>query len=165
LRKTAFTAGQASSDAGHLENFAASRMNPTSDASGGPRKKIAIAVVEQGGRFLVGQRPPGVPLAGMWEFPGGKVRSGETPEQAAARECLEETGLGVQVGPPYPIVLHDYPHDRVELHFFHCEPLDPDRPPRAPFRWVAAAELANLEFPEANRSLVAELVERHRGSP
>ena len=51
--------------------------------------EIAIAVVEHEGRFLIGLRPPGAPLAGLWEFAGGKLEPGETPQMAAARECLE----------------------------------------------------------------------------
>ena len=58
---------------------------------------IAVAVVEHDGRYLVGQRPAHVPLGGFWEFPGGKVERGETPEAAAIRECLEETGLTVHI--------------------------------------------------------------------
>jgi mutator protein MutT len=54
---------------------------------------VAIAVLEHNGKFLVGVRPPGVPLAGLAEFPGGKIDLGETPEAAAIRECREETGL------------------------------------------------------------------------
>ncbi|HEV2972046.1 MAG TPA: (deoxy)nucleoside triphosphate pyrophosphohydrolase [Pirellulales bacterium] len=122
------------------------------------RTQIAIAVVEQDGRFLVGRRPAGAPLAGLWEFPGGKVTAGETIEQAAARECLEETGLTVQVGEAYPVVRHDYPHGSVELHFFRCAPLGPNRAPGAPFIWLTAAELAELPFPEANRSILDQLL-------
>jgi mutator protein MutT len=118
------------------------------------RTRIAIAVVEHDGRFLVGKRPPNVPLPGMSEFPGGKLQAGETAEAAAARECLEETGLAVQVGIEYPTLDYDYAHDRVELHFFHCTPIDPARPPREPFRWVRRAELAALEFPAANRAIL-----------
>src|SRR5438270_2656205 len=94
------------------------------------RTQIAIAVVEHEGCFLVGQRPPNVPLAGLWEFPGGKRQAGETAEAAAARECLEETGVPVEVGAEWAAVEHDYAHDHVELHFFHCTPIDPARPPR-----------------------------------
>ncbi len=127
------------------------------------RLQIAIAVVESNGRFLVGQRPPGAPLAGLWEFPGGKIQPGETPEQAAIRECLEETGLTVCVDPSDRLAPaeHDYPHGRVALHFFHCAPVD-STSPREPFRWVAAADLAQLEFPAANRALLSEL--RRQGS-
>src|SRR5262245_23048023 len=84
---------------------------------------IAIAVVEHAGRYLVGRRPEGVPLAGLWEFPGGKVRDGETPEKAAASECLEETGLEVHVGQAYPEVVHAYEHGQVRLSFFACTPV------------------------------------------
>ena len=63
---------------------------------------VAIAVVQHEGRFLVGTRPAGVPLAGLAEFPGGKVHAGEMPADAAARECLEESGLTVCVGEEYP---------------------------------------------------------------
>ena len=121
------------------------------------RTQIAIAVVEHEGGFLVGRRPANVPLAGLWEFPGGKLQTGETAEVAAARECLEETGVAVQVAAEYPAVEHDYAHDRIELHFFHCTPIDPIRPPREPFRWIRRAELAALEFPAANRAILDRL--------
>src|SRR5947209_7478611 len=64
--------------------------------------QIAIAVVEQDGRFLVGRRPAGVPLAGLSEFPGGKIEPQETAEAAAVRECFEETGIVVEVTGRYP---------------------------------------------------------------
>jgi len=126
---------------------------------------IAVAVVEYEGRFLVGVRPPGRPLAGLSEFPGGKVLFGETAADAAARECREETGLIVAVGEPYSVVEHDYPHGRLVLHFFRCtlagETGSSDAAhakPLPPFRWVGREELARLDFPEANRALLANLV-------
>jgi len=125
-----------------------------------PSQQIAVAVVEHDGKFLVGLRPAGKPLAGFSEFPGGKVLAGETPAVAAARECREETGLSVVVGDAYPLVEHDYPHGRLTLHFFRCTLADPagNATPNEPFRWVRREELAGLQFPEANRSLLAELV-------
>ena len=127
-------------------------------------QQIAIAVVEHGGKFLVGVRPPGRPLAGFWEFPGGKVLPGESPADAAARECREETGLTVAVGQGYPIVEHEYSHGRLTLHFFHCTLAEPqaNADPRPPFRWFDREELARLKFPEANRSVVARLRARLR---
>jgi 8-oxo-dGTP diphosphatase len=119
--------------------------------------RIAIAIVEHRGRYLIGRRPEGVPLAGYWEFPGGKVQAGETAEQAAARECLEETGLEVAVGERYPAVVHQYAHGKVALEFFACRPLEPEQAPRSPFRWVLAADLGKYQFPEANGGLVAYL--------
>ena len=78
---------------------------------------IAVAVVEHRGKYLIGRRPEGAALAGLWEFPGGKVEPGESPADAARRECLEETGLDVVVGAPYPEVVQQYDHDRVRSAF------------------------------------------------
>ena len=86
-----------------------------------PRVEIAIAVVERDGQFLIGLRPEGESLAGYWEFPGGKVTAGETAEDAARRECLEETGLEVRIVGTYPAIAYDYPHASVQLHFFACD--------------------------------------------
>jgi 8-oxo-dGTP diphosphatase len=121
---------------------------------------IAVAVVEHEGRFLIQQRPVGVPLAGLWEFPGGKVRPGETPEAAAARECLEETGLAVIVGSPYPEVVRQYSHDKVRLSFFRCTLADVPPAASSAYRWVMPGELADYEFPPANSALVAMLASR-----
>ena len=113
-----------------------------------------VAVVRRDDRFLVGVRPEGVPLAGYWEFPGGKIRGGETPAEAASRECLEETGLAVLVGRLLCRTVHDYEHGRLELRFFEAEPIDADQPPRQPFRWVARQELRALRFPPANAEVL-----------
>lgn len=122
-------------------------------------KRIAVAVVQNEGSYLIGQRPVGVPLAGLWEFPGGKVEPGETAEQAAARECFEEAGLEVTVGQEYPSVVYEYDHGRLELHFFACRPRSIAPSPRPPYRWAPAAELSNYRFPEANATLLAKLIQ------
>lgn len=127
--------------------------------------EIAVAVVEHEGKFLVGTRPKGVALAGYAEFPGGKVEAGETPAEAAARECQEETGLECMVLEPYPDVVHHYAHARVRLFFFACRVNDPTQPPQPPFRWVPRAELAMLKFPEANGALVEYLVRANDSAP
>jgi len=127
------------------------------NSSSQPIKQIAIAVVEHENRFLIGQRPDGVALAGLWEFPGGKMQSGESPEQAAVRECLEETGLVVQPKSRYPQHQHAYTHDTVQLHFIACQPLDPLAVPLAPFRWVQRGELDQYEFPAGNAELLKQL--------
>lgn len=119
--------------------------------------EIAIAVVEHEGRYLIGLRPEGAPLAGLWEFAGGKVEPGESPQVAAARECLEETGLAVEVGESFPEVVHQYDHGRLRLHFFRCRPFEPHREPSARFRWVLARDLPRYEFPAANAALTKYL--------
>ena len=125
-----------------------------------PAKRIAIAVVRDADRFLAGPRPAGAALAGFWEFPGGKVEAGESPEEAAVRECREEAGLDVVVAGELEVCDHDYAHDRVHLQFFDCRCVaaaQAVQTPRAPFRWVTRRELASLRFPDANLPLLARL--------
>ena len=118
-------------------------------------KQIAIAVVEHDGRLLIGQRPPGVPLAGLWEFPGGKMEPEETAKVAAVRECSEETGIAVEAVGTWLIQEEEYPHGRVRLHFIACRLSENDwDAPEPPFRWVFRGELAQYEFPSGNRELL-----------
>lgn len=118
---------------------------------------IAVAVVEHRDCFLIGRRPVGATLAGLWEFPGGKVESGETPAQAAARECLEETGVVVDVIASLPKTVHEYEHGCVRLFFFACRPQGAEPSPREPFLWTPRERLLEYEFPAANRELLALL--------
>ncbi len=122
------------------------------------RVEIAVAVVERDGEFLIGQRPGGSTLAGYWEFPGGKIESGESAAEAARRECLEETGLDVRVVDEYPVVEHDYVHASVRLHFFRCAPLTQQQPLPQRFRWAPRETLGEYQFPAANESLLGRLV-------
>ena len=120
---------------------------------------IAIAVVLHNGRFLIGQRPAGVPLAGLWEFPGGKIQPGETPEQAAVRECLEETDLAVTALSRYPEHVQQYDHGQVHLYFIACQPSESiPAAPKPPFRWVRREELAGYSFPAGNRDILRLLL-------
>lgn len=123
---------------------------------------IAIAVVERNGFFLVGRRPEGAALAGFWEFPGGKVEAGESPEEAAVRECREETGVEVEVVGEYPSHTQHYEHGVVHLRFFTCRPRDPAQAPREPFQWAPRTTLAAFEFPVGNRRLLDLLLSDHQ---
>lgn len=121
---------------------------------------IAIAIVEHQGRYLVGKRLAGVALAGMAEFPGGKVQACESTAEAAVRECREETGLEVSVCGLVDRIVHAYEHATVELFFYRCRLNGPStvEEPRPPFAWLTAEELANCVFPEANRPILGKLV-------
>jgi 8-oxo-dGTP diphosphatase len=118
---------------------------------------IGIAVVERDGRFLVGVRPEGTPLAGCAEFPGGKCEPGEESQASAVRECLEETGLAVAPVRLLDAIEWTYPHGSVELHFWLCRECDTAGTPRPPFRWVERDGLSRLRFPEANAAVVRRL--------
>jgi 8-oxo-dGTP diphosphatase len=119
------------------------------------RIAIAIAVVEHEGQLLIGQRPLGMPLAGLWEFPGGKVEPGETPEAAAIRECREETGLAVEPLFRYPEHVEHYDHGDVQLFFIACQPVgEAATDPQPPFRWVLREDLSRYDFPAGNRELL-----------
>jgi mutator protein MutT len=117
---------------------------------------VAVGLIWHQGCLLVGVRAEGSPLAGFHEFPGGKCWPGETPNQAVVRECREETGLDIEVIKLRSTASHDYPHGRVEITFFDCQPrsivtLKPG------FQWVTPSDLSKLNFPEANQPLLAEL--------
>lgn len=121
--------------------------------------RVAIGVVIRDGHFLIARRPPGVPLAGLWEFPGGKIEPGETPEAAVARELLEETGLTVEIIRSFTERTYVYAHARVTLLPFLCRaPAGDARPLHcAEVRWVTPADLLAYPFPAANAPLLAEL--------
>lgn len=81
--------------------------------------EVAAAVIERpDGSFLLGRRPPNGIYAGWWEFPGGKVEAGETPQQALVRELQEELGIDVECAYPWIMREHVYEHAHVRLHFF-----------------------------------------------
>jgi len=122
---------------------------------------VTAAVVRRGGEYLVTRRPGGVHLEGFWEFPGGKCEPGEDHESCLRREIQEELGVDVRVGRKIFEVAHEYPDRAVELHFFDCELLgEPLAKLDQEIRWVAAEDLAALEFPPADAELIRILGER-----
>jgi 8-oxo-dGTP diphosphatase len=132
-----------------------------------PPTTVGIGIIRRSDLFLVRQRPPGTVYAGYWEFPGGKCEHGENPAAATARECCEETGLAVHVGPRRRITTYRYPHGLVELHFYDCTTENPTAEPLAGsgFQWISAADLASLRFPEANEAILDDLARESSGLP
>ncbi|MFQ5488392.1 MAG: Nudix family hydrolase [Gammaproteobacteria bacterium] len=121
------------------------------------RLHVAVAVISDAeGRILVARRPPHVHQGGLWEFPGGKVESGESTRQALRREILEELDLEVHGARPLIRVCHDYPGRAVLLDVWRVtdhEGVACGREGQA-LRWVAPAELGGLAFPAANLPIV-----------
>lgn len=120
------------------------------------RIPIAVAVICNGpSQVLIGRRGPDGPLAGYWEFPGGKVEPDESYEQAVTRETCEETGLQIEVVQELLPVDFDYDHGKVALRFFECRLCDVSaETPHGGFRWVDRATLSDYRFPPANDALI-----------
>ena len=119
---------------------------------------VVAAVLEQEGRFLVTRRQDGVHLAGLWEFPGGKIDPGETHAAALRRELLEELDTDVHVGDLMFETTHDYGAVVVQLFFYTCVLNGTPRPLLGQeMRWVARQDLPHLGFPEADAELIRRL--------
>jgi A/G-specific adenine glycosylase len=124
-----------------------------------PHHDVAVAVIRRSGRYLIGRRPVGGLLGGLWEFPGGKVKSSETHEQALVREVREETGLQIRVGEPIATVHHAYSHFTVTLHVYACEVASGRTQARyhSQLKWVPRSRLNQYAFPAANRRFLENL--------
>ena len=119
---------------------------------------VVAAVIEANERFLVTRRQAGVHLAGMWEFPGGKIDPGEPHAAALRRELREELDVEVDVGERVYRTVHAYDERTVELHFYRCGLRGEPRPLLGQqMRWVPRSELASLGFPPADAELIAML--------
>ena len=137
--------------------------NPTEAQSltepGTETTRIGVAIVEWQDHFLVGTRQSDQVLAGFAEFPGGKCEPDESAEAGAIRECLEETAIEIRVRKLLQTGQHTYPHGRLELNFFLCEPTNQPTEPTNPFRWIPRDELSSLPFPDANAGVIQMLGE------
>jgi mutator protein MutT len=120
---------------------------------------VVAAVIERGGKFLVTRRLEGTHLAGLWEFPGGKVDAGESHEDALRREIAEE--LNTEIGSLEKIfeTSHAYPERTVDLHFYRGFLTGTPEPMLGQeLRWITRDDLAALPFPAADAALIAQLV-------
>lgn len=96
---------------------------------------------------------------GLDEFPGGKVERHETPAEAAARECLEEAGLIIEVGPLLDRARGTSSAGAIDVWFFSARPPEgDDRDPCPPFFWLPEARLAELRFPATNRGVLSRIL-------
>lgn len=124
-----------------------------------PRHKVVVAVIHKNGRILIDKRKPNGLLGGLWEFPGGKVKKGESLTAALKREVREELGVTVRITRPLVTVQHSYSHFSVTLDAFQCT--HASGTPRCrtcvDYRWVYPKQLRNFAFPAANRKIIAAL--------
>jgi len=124
--------------------------------------QVVAAVIERGDRrLLIGQRRRGDTSPLKWEFPGGKVRTGETFHEALARELREELGVTLVKSVEIANVRHQYATtpEELEIHFFAAQYAEPDIAPQVfeQIAWVLPRELSNYDFLLANRELIANL--------
>ena len=121
----------------------------------------AVALVDADGRVLLAQRPAGKPMAGLWEFPGGKVNPGETPETALIRELGEELGIDVAASclAPLTFASHSYPEFHLLMPLYVCRKWSGIPVAREGQRlsWVRPAQLVGYPMPPADKPLVAML--------
>lgn len=123
---------------------------------------VACALLDEKGRVLMAERPAGKELAGLWEFPGGKVETGERPEEALVRELREE--LGVETDPadlkPFAFASHGYEELHLLMPLFVCRVWRGDPAPMEgqKIAWTPVNELDALEVPPADIPLVAALM-------
>ena len=123
---------------------------------------VVAAVIERPDRrLLIGQRRRGDTSPLKWEFPGGKVRTGETFEQALSRELREELGVTLAKSVEITSIRHRYANtpEELEIHFFAAQYAEPDISPHVfeQIAWVLPRELSDYDFLAANRPLIAQL--------
>ena len=121
----------------------------------------AVVLVDADGRVLLAQRPAGKAMAGLWEFPGGKVDPGETPEAALIRELAEELGIDVAASclAPFTFASHAYPDFHLLMPLYVCRNWTGIPTPREGqhLSWVRPARLADYPMPPADKPLLAML--------
>jgi mutator protein MutT len=122
--------------------------------------RVVAGIIEQDGRVLICQRPATRAFGGKWEFPGGKMRSSETPRQALDRELREELGVAPGIRDLAQIVRYQYAqmNEAVHISFFYAELKDPPR--NLAFErilWARRAELPRYDFLAADRRVISRL--------
>ena len=125
------------------------------------RMVVAAALIDRDGRVLLAERPAGKHLAGTWEFPGGKVETGETPEAALIRELREELGIETEASclAPATFASHAYEHFHLVLMLYVCRKWQgtPHGHDGQRLRWEHVNDLFSIDMPPADRPLIGTL--------
>ena len=122
--------------------------------------EVAAALIWDGDKFMICQRPAHKARGLLWEFVGGKVESGETREQALIRECREELAVTVSVGEVFMGVVHEYPDLLVHLTLFNAVIADgiPQKLEHNDIRWITVDEIPNYDFCPADEEILKRLM-------
>jgi 8-oxo-dGTP diphosphatase len=121
---------------------------------------VVAGFIKKGNMILVGQRPENNSLAGQWEFPGGKIEKGETPEQALHRELKEELGIDAEVGEIKLSITQSYGDVNILILFYEILFWKGEPKPKhhMMIEWILPEELKNRSIPEANRKILDRLL-------
>ena len=122
--------------------------------------EVVGAIIRDGVRYLVGRRAANKSQGGFWEFMGGKIEPGETPEEALARECREELDLEIEHEHIIDSVLHRYPEKTIRLTLIECCPKAGSVPKaleHSEIRWVTVADMRAMPFAAADAELIEKL--------
>ncbi len=123
--------------------------------------EVVAALIWEGKRFMICQRPANKSCAGLWEFVGGKVEPGETREQALIRECREELDITLAVGEEWIDVTHTYPDITVHLTLFHATIKEgtPTLLEHTDLQWITHEEIPNYRFCPADKEILKRIAE------
>ena len=124
---------------------------------------VVAALIWQGKKFMICQRPAHKARGLLWEFVGGKVEAGETKEQALIRECREELDVHLSVGDVFMDVLHEYPDLTVHLTLFNATISEgiPQNLEHNDIKWITPSEIGDYDFCPADEEILKEIVKRY----
>lgn len=127
--------------------------------------EVVAALIWEGDRFLIGQRPEHKARGLLWEFVGGKTEPGESKEQALIRECREELDVEIQVGDVFLEVTHEYTDLTVHLTLFHASIVRgiPQKLEHQELRWITPEEIENYAFCPADQVILDKLRREGKG--
>ena len=123
--------------------------------------EVVAALIWDGDKFMICQRPAHKARALLWEFVGGKVEQGETKEQSLIRECREELDIVLSVGDMFMDVVHEYPELTVHLTLFNATIAngEPKKLEHNDIQWITPSEISNYEFCPADEEILKKIIE------
>jgi 8-oxo-dGTP diphosphatase len=121
---------------------------------------VVAAIIRREKKVLLGLRPESGSLAGLWEFPGGKIEPGELPEKAIARELKEELNIDAEIGPLRFATTHNYGEVGIIILFYEVNYWkgQPQASHHTELKWVNVSELPHMALPDANRNVLDKIM-------